>query len=159
MTAQAARTRAMGRFHPAQALLLAACTLLLQLGACTGTATSPHRRQLLQQAAGAPPPPPAAAPSADAPPAGNGTCCQQLAAIGFSSNLPVVVLDTRGAKLEEKGKDVNITLCTCNSGGWPAPWEAAGAAGQAAVTSNWRCGRLAGPRPRPPACRPAIRGL
>ncbi len=46
------------------------------------------------------------------------TCafCTQLAAIGFSSNLPVVVLNTQGGKLEEKGKNITVRLCTCSGG-------------------------------------------
>jgi hypothetical protein len=46
-----------------------------------------------------------------------GQCCDRLEAIGFSSNLPVAVLETGGQKIKDKGVDVDVQLCTCNSGG------------------------------------------
>ncbi|KAL6771033.1 hypothetical protein ACKKBF_B33660 [Auxenochlorella protothecoides x Auxenochlorella symbiontica] len=44
------------------------------------------------------------------------SCCQELAAIGFSSNLPVVVLDTGGKNITNKGGDVKVRACTCSDG-------------------------------------------
>lgn len=45
-----------------------------------------------------------------------GACCMELEAIGFSSTLPVVVMDTGGRAIDEKYVDINSTICTCNSG-------------------------------------------
>lgn len=43
-------------------------------------------------------------------------CCQGLAAIGFTSTLPVVVLDTDGKNITNKGGDVKVRACTCSEG-------------------------------------------
>ncbi|KAL4443627.1 hypothetical protein ABPG75_011364 [Micractinium tetrahymenae] len=93
---------------------LAALALACLLSAPCSAARDRVRR--LQQAA-VPPAPVAAALAGAA--AGNTTACvfcSQLAAIGFSSNLPVVVLDTQGGKLEEKGKNITVRVCTCGEG-------------------------------------------
>lgn len=74
-------------------------------------------RRLQQQAVAPAAEVPAAIPAGAA--AGDTTACafySQLAAIGFSSNLPVVVLDTQGGKLEEKGKNITVRVCTCSEG-------------------------------------------
>lgn len=94
---------------------------------------APGARRSLAQAAAAPASPAAAAPVAPAPVAEGNACCQRLAAIGFSSNLPVVVLDTAGQPLVTKGLDVPIRMCTCNSGGCGVAWGIAWQAGPAAV--------------------------
>ena len=39
-------------------------------------------------------------------------CCDQLAGIGFASNLPVVIIDTLGVQLTRD--KVNASLCTCS---------------------------------------------
>ena len=40
-------------------------------------------------------------------------CCGQLSAIAFSSNLPVVIIDTFGVPLTRN--KVNASLCTCST--------------------------------------------
>lgn len=101
-------------------LCLLALSCLLQ-APCTSAGSA---KQLLQ--APSPPPAPAggalpAAATAPATAAGGSDCCKQLAALGFSSNLPVVVLDTGGKKLEVKGEEVPVRMCTCSqAGGWAA---------------------------------------
>ncbi|PRW56820.1 spore coat [Chlorella sorokiniana] len=97
-------------------LLWAALGLACLLAAASSAAAAPGARRSLAQAAAAPASQPSAAPAAPAPAAEGGACCEQLAAIGFSSNLPVVVLDTAGQPLDTKGKDVPVRMCTCNSG-------------------------------------------
>lgn len=93
--------------------LLWAALGLCCLAAAGGAAAAPGARRSLHLAA---PRPAAAAAAAPAPAAEAGACCAQLAAMGFSSNLPVVVLDTSGQPLVTKGVDVPARLCTCNSG-------------------------------------------
>ena len=44
------------------------------------------------------------------------TCCEALAAIGFTSELPVFILDTLGHNVTTKGKNVDVTWCTCPMG-------------------------------------------
>lgn len=105
-------------------LLWAALGLACLLAAAGGTSAAPGARRRLAQAAAVLASPAAAAPAAPAPAAEGGACCEQLAAIGFSSNLPVVVLDTAGQPLVTKGLDVPIRMCTCNSGGHRV-WEQA----------------------------------
>lgn len=65
----------------------------------------------------------------DTQPAPESSCCARLAAIGFSSALPVVILDTGGAKIPYK-VDTPVQLCTCSPGGeypdYSGPAEAAG---------------------------------
>lgn len=120
-------------------LLWEALGLACLLAAASSAQASPAARRSLSQAAAAPASSPAAAPATPALAAESGACCTQLAAIGFTSNLPVVVLDTAGQPLVTKGLDVPIRMCTCNSGGWQcagrhvaaaaatrAPWQLAG---------------------------------
>lgn len=92
-------------------LPLAALALALLLTMPCSEARDSARR--LQQA-----PAPELLAAAPAGAAGTTACvfCAQLAAIGFSSNLPVVVLDTQGGKLEEKGKNITVRVCTCSGG-------------------------------------------
>ncbi|EFN58239.1 hypothetical protein CHLNCDRAFT_142143 [Chlorella variabilis] len=92
--------------------MAAACLAIACLLATPCTAAGGPKRLLLQALvpAVAPLPPPASEAAAPA----TGSCCQQLAAIGFSSNLPIVVLDTAGKKLEQKNVDVPLQLCTCS---------------------------------------------
>ena len=56
---------------------------------------------------------------AAAPPApgqnATGDCCARLAAIGFKSELPVVVVDSAGQAIPHH-VDTPVQLCTCNSG-------------------------------------------
>lgn len=94
--------------------MAAACLAIACLLATPCTAAGGPKRLLLQALvpAVAPLPPPASEAAAPA----TGSCCQQLAAIGFSSNLPIVVLDTAGKKLEQKNVDVPLQLCTCSPG-------------------------------------------
>lgn len=42
-------------------------------------------------------------------------CCARLAAAGFTSELPVVVIDSGGKPIARK-EDTDVKLCTCNSG-------------------------------------------
>lgn len=108
------------------ASLLLACCLLVGPARTSGARNG--AKQLLQtapssalgarQGAGA-----AGAAAAPASP-----CCTQLATLGFSSNLPVVVLDTSGGKLEVKDVKVPVKMCTCSAGGW---WGAASLRGLA----------------------------
>lgn len=121
-------------------LLWAALGLACLLAAAGGTSAAPGARRRLAQAAAAPASPAPAAPATPAPAAEGSACCEQLAAIGFSSNLPVVVLDTSGQPLVTKGLDVPIRMCTCNSGG------------HIGCGIRRRCG---GPHERSPACRAA----
>ncbi|KAL4858496.1 hypothetical protein ACK3TF_001466 [Chlorella vulgaris] len=100
---------------------LQVCVLALVLAAqlapgCAAASSATSKRRLLQAPASAA----AAAPALEPTNNAASWCCQQLAAIGFSSNLPVVVLDTMGAPLEVKGVDALSRLCTC-SPGLPAP--------------------------------------
>ncbi|KAK2077250.1 hypothetical protein QBZ16_004884 [Prototheca wickerhamii] len=44
------------------------------------------------------------------------TCCEALAAIGFTSELPVFILDTLGHNVTTKGKNVDVAWCTCPMG-------------------------------------------
>lgn len=126
-----ASERGMSR-RPLWAALGLAC-LLAATSIASAAPAAPGARRSLAQAAAAPASPAAATPAAPAPAAEGGACCQQLAAIGFSSNLPVVVLDTAGQPLVTKGLDVPIRMCTCNSGGcgvalaWHGRQAAAGA--------------------------------
>jgi hypothetical protein len=95
--------------------LLALSCLLLAPCASAGSA-----KQLLQAPSPATDPAGGATPAAVTAPAtapGGGDCCQQLAALGFSSNLPVVVLDTGGKQLEVKGEEVPVRMCTCSPAG------------------------------------------
>lgn len=50
----------------------------------------------------------------ETPPSDGPSCCEQLAAIGFESNLPVVILNSGSTVIEHK-IDSPIQLCTCNS--------------------------------------------
>ena len=45
-------------------------------------------------------------------------CCAKLTAAKFSSNIPVLVLDTDGQALVGRNK-TNATLCTCGAGNLP----------------------------------------
>jgi hypothetical protein len=84
--------------------------LLLTAGALLAAANGTASRRILQDAA-----PPLAEPA--------GQCCERLDAISFSSNLPVVVLETGGQKIKDKGVDTDVQLCTCNSGRWGGSWR------------------------------------
>lgn len=99
--------------------------LALALAACLGLANAAGgARHLLQPAPGPAEQPPLVAAAPPAPPtdpsaaAAAGSCCARLAAIGFSSNLPVVILDTGGRPLDTKDVDVPLSgLCTCSPPG------------------------------------------
>ena len=134
------------RASPGPAALVLCCLLALWSPACAAAAGS--RRSLLQTATGAlqaalstppaPRSPPATVPAAtNAPPPLD--CCAQLAAIGFASGLPVVVLDTAGKNLTVKDVVAPVRFCTCSNG---ARWAARERGGQRACTSCRRCRRL-----------------
>ncbi|KXZ46160.1 hypothetical protein GPECTOR_46g229 [Gonium pectorale] len=55
--------------------------------------------------------------------AGGNECCTRLAAIGFSSNLPVMVVNTRGGKVVSKESNVRAGVCTCSPAG--GSWDGA----------------------------------
>lgn len=126
-----------------RAAVALALALLALLAAAPASAA---HRGLLQAAAGqpggevgAPGPTAAAAPATGAPddtgaPQLEGACCAQLAAFGFRSELPVVVLKTAGEALDKKGADVPVRLCTCSSGAGGSGGRRAGG-GRAALGS------------------------
>ena len=89
--------------------------------ACDGHAAT--ARQLLQQS--------------NATTSDNATeCCAALAAIGFSSTLPVVVINTAGKPIPHK-VDTRVQVCTCSAGGGIDDYSgAATAAGRGTSSSN-----------------------
>lgn len=107
-----------GRGFTWQLGLLASVLLGAAPLACSQRPAASDARQGLASAAAPSPGPalalePAAAPGA--PAEASGSCCQRLAAIGFTSNLPVVVLDSSSQAITFH-VDTPLQLCTCNSG-------------------------------------------
>lgn len=60
----------------------------------------------------------AAAVAATASPPPVSRCCELLSSIGFTSNLPVTVIDTSGVTIPDPVK-VTARLCTCGAPGGP----------------------------------------
>lgn len=132
--------------------------LALALAACLGLANARGAARQLLQATPGPAEQPAAAAAAPPAPAAEaasaGACCARLATIGFSSNLPVVILDTGGRPLDTKDVDVPLRgLCTCSPPGarrrrlarrgrraadsWRGPCRIRALAGEACVVLAW----------------------
>ena len=69
---------------------------------------------------------------------GSGDCCGMLAAIGFSSNLPVVVLTSNSGQYIAHHEEQNVTLCTCSNGaGFTDYFGPASAAGRGTSSANF----------------------
>ena len=53
----------------------------------------------------------------DSPLVGPADCCMLLQGLNFSSNLPVVIIDTRSKWVVEKHANVKSLMCTCGAPG------------------------------------------